>query len=97
MIPLDEKILELMTKMYGEMQNGFKELREGQVKLKKDVNSLGNQVAKIENDLKPKVEAALDGYRIVYDKLEILENKVDKLAETVKSHDVKIEVIRGIK
>lgn len=108
---MEEKIFAMMEKMYSEMQNGFKELREGQDGLEKRMNkfekgmnkfekgqtSLIKQVAQIENDLKPKVEAALDGYKVVYEKLEVLENKVDKLAETVESHDVKIEVIRKAK
>lgn len=101
---MEEKIYELMTKMYGEMQNGFTEVNKKLGVLETDVSgqkevqtSLVKQVAKIENDLKPKIEAALDGYKVVYEKLEVLENKVDKLAETVESHDVKIEVIRKAK
>lgn len=101
---MEEKIYELMTKMYSEMQNGFTEVNKKLGVLETDVSgqkevqtSLVKQVAKIENDLKPKIEAALDGYKVVYEKLEVLENKVDKLAETVESHDVKIEVIRKVK
>ena len=101
MIPLEEKVFELMEKMYSGMQNGFKELRgdTNQLKeeLKNDIKSVKTGQIRFENDLKPKVEAALDGYRLVYEKLEVLENKVDKLAATVESHDVKIEVIRGVK
>ena len=97
---MEEKIFGFMEKMYSEIQElrkGQDKLTVGQEKLENDIKTLGNQVAQIENDLKPKIEVALDGYKVVYEKLEIIENKVDKLATTVESHDVKIEVIRGVK
>lgn len=104
MIPLEQKFFDFMEKMYSEMQKGFvelkgdiKELKEGQGKLEERQSNLEKQVAQIENDLKPKVEAALDGYRVVYEKLEILETKVDTLTETVANHDVEIQVIRKAK
>ncbi|MDT3701013.1 MAG: hypothetical protein RO469_16520 [Thermincola sp.] len=108
---MEQKIFELMEKMYREMQNvrnemdnGFSEVNNRLSVLESDVlglkqgqTSLVKQVAQIENNLKPKVEAALDGYKVVYEKLEVIENKVDKLAETVENHDVKIEGIRKAK
>lgn len=104
MIHLDEKIIELITKMYSEMQKGFTEvnkrlgnLEEGQGKLEEDVKILGKQVTQIENELKPKVEAALDGYKVVYKKLDEIDNKVDKLGEIIENHDVKIELIKSAK
>lgn len=86
-----------MEKMYGEMQKGFTEVNKRLGKLEEGQDKLGNQVAKIENDLKPKIEVALDGYKVVYEKLENLENKVDQLAKTVEGHDVKIEAIKRAK
>lgn len=101
MIPLEEKIYELMEKMYGQMQNGFKELRSemqnGFRELRGDINRLEEGQVKLENELKEAKSALFDGYKQTYEKLEDLENKVDKLAATVESHDVKIEVIRGVK
>lgn len=104
MIPLEQKIFEFMEKLYSEMQNGFAtvnsrldNLEEGQVRLEERQSNLENQFFRFENDLKPKVEAALDGYKYVSDKLEILETKVDKLTEIVADHDVEIQVIRKAK
>jgi phage-related minor tail protein len=87
---LEEKVLNLIEKMYSEMQQGFKELKDEQKRL-------GNQMTKIENDLKPKIEAALDGYGVIYEKIGVIENKVAEIAEIVKNHDVAIEVIRRAK
>lgn len=94
---MEQKIFELMEKMYGEMQKGFTEVNKRLGKLEEGQDKLGNQVAKIENELKPKIEVALDGYKVVYEKLENLENKVDQLAKTVEGHDVKIEAIKRAK
>jgi tetrahydromethanopterin S-methyltransferase subunit G len=86
MILLEEKIFNLMEKMYGEMQKGFNNLRSemqhGFTETNKRLDNLEErqgklekQAAQIENDLKPKIEAALDGYNLVYEKLEVLEKK----------------------
>ncbi|MFZ3172899.1 MAG: hypothetical protein WA118_13095 [Carboxydocellales bacterium] len=74
-----------MTKMYNEMQKGFTDLRENQAKLEKDFRE--GQV-KLENELKEAKETLFDGYKHTCEKLEVLENKVDKLTTTVESHDV---------
>lgn len=91
-----------MEKMYREIM-GIKEgqlkLEKGQEELRNDVSSLkdGQQklekgLLKLELDLKPKIDAALDGYLLAFEKLRIIENKVDKLTETVESHDIKLAV-----
>lgn len=65
------------------------------VNLENKFDTLGSQVIKLENDLKPKIEAGLDGYKVVYEKLELVEDKVDHLTDIVKSHDIEIKVIKG--
>ncbi|MDX9871812.1 MAG: hypothetical protein RBT41_05300 [Clostridia bacterium] len=100
----EDKILNLMEKMYGEMQKGFTELRgditdlkSGQTKLESRMDKLDGRMIIFENDLKPKVEAALDGYKSNTDRLDRIENKVDKLTEIVIGHDVAIEVLKRAK
>ena len=41
-----------------------------------EIKTVNNQVIRIENDLKPKVETALEGYKIIYEKLDSLDKKV---------------------
>lgn len=101
---MEEKVLELIEKMYCEMNKGFSELGSRQEKLENQMIGLENQMVGLEkqmvgleNGLKPKIEAALDGYNALYEKVEIIENKVDNLTEIVKGHDVAIDVLRRAK
>ncbi len=85
---MEEKIFELMEKMYSGLMGEISSVKQ-------EVKTLGNQVARLENDLKPKVEAALDGYKIVFEKLNTLESKVDNINEKVEKQEVEIKVIKG--
>lgn len=101
---LEEKIYELITKLYNEMQNGFSNIRgdinnmQGDItNMKGDIMDLRKGQVRLENELKENKTALYDGYKQVNERLDALEQKVDKLTVTVESHDVKIEVIRGAK
>ncbi|MCH4199227.1 MAG: hypothetical protein LKF87_04030 [Clostridium tyrobutyricum] len=76
----DDKMFELMTKMYAEMQKGFKGVNER-------IDGLENKVDKtnitIENDIKPKIEALFDGYKQNSDKLDRIEKQVSKHDEFI--------------
>ena len=76
---MEDKIFDLIEKMYSDLKN--------------EIKTVGNQVAKIENDLKPKVETALEGYTVVYEKLDILESKIDNINSKVEKQEVEIRVI----
>lgn len=78
---MEDKIFDLIEKMYSD--------------LKSEIKTVGNQVAKIENDLKPKVETALEGYTVVYEKLNILESKIDNINSKVEKQEFEIRVIKG--
>jgi len=80
---VEDKIFDLLEKMYSDLKN--------------EIRTVGNQVAKIENDLKPKVETALEGYSVVYEKLSMLESKVDNINSKVEKQEVEIRVIKGDK
>ncbi|MBR9648687.1 hypothetical protein [Clostridium tyrobutyricum] len=75
-----DKMFDLMTKMYAEMQNGFKGVNER-------IDGLENKVDKtnitIENDIKPKIEALFDGYKQNSDKLDRIEKQVSKHDEFI--------------
>lgn len=87
---MEEKTFDLLTKMYSEFSRKFEEV-------KSDVQKVSNQVVKLENDLKPKVEVALEGYQAVSEKLATLEDKIDNLTLKVESQDVQITVLKGSK
>jgi len=89
---LEDKIFELLTKMYSEMTEQFKEINN-----KLDNKADKSDIVRMENDLKPKVDAALEGYKVVYEKLTTLEEKVDIINSRVEKQDVEIRVIKGVK
>ena len=93
-LTMNDKMFGLMEKMYSEMQNGFKELRG---ELKEGLQRLEKGQVKLENELKEAKDILFDGYKQNYEKLEVLENKVDKLATTIERHDIEIKVIRTAK
>jgi hypothetical protein len=51
--------------------------------LQSEVKTIGNQIVKLENDLKPKIEAALDGYKQNTDILERIEKEVTRQDEII--------------
>lgn len=88
----NEQLFEFMTKMYGdlngkidsiygEMQEGFKEVKQS--------------IVRLEDKMDTNHKVLHDGYKLTYEKLTTLEDKVDKLDEKVEKQDVEIRVIRG--
>ncbi|QQY79234.1 hypothetical protein EDD65_10630 [Keratinibaculum paraultunense] len=79
----NEQLFEFMTKMYGEMQEGFKEVKQ--------------DIVRLENKMDVNHKALYDGYKLTYEKLITLEEKVDKIENKVEKQDVEIRVIKGAK
>ena len=72
----NDKLFELMTKMYSEMQEGFKEVRDR-------LGGVEKTVIHIENDHGKKLEALFDGYKQNSDKLDRIEEEVSKHEEII--------------
>lgn len=87
---MEDKSFELLTKMYSEMKEQFAAVNgrisaiDGRIDtLQSEVKTISNQVIRFENDLKPKVEAALDGYKQHADILERIEKEVTRQDEII--------------
>lgn len=65
----NEKLFELMEKMYGEMQKGFKKV-DGRL------TNVENTVTRIEYDHGQKLEALFDGYKQNTETLNRIEDQV---------------------
>ena len=65
---MEDKMFELMTKMYSEFSEFRKETNDRFGNLDSEVKGLRGDVVRIENDLSKKVDATLDGYQQVYEK-----------------------------
>jgi hypothetical protein len=95
-----------MDSMKTEMQTGFKGLRDGQEELRVEVKKT-NMV--IENEIKPKIDALFDGYKLTYEKTTNVETDIKKINNNLKvlvqeefqiksdlvSVKEKLEVIKG--
>lgn len=86
----NEKIFELMTKMYAEMQEGFNKVNkkidglENEVSnLKSETSVIKNTVLKIENEHGKKLEALFDGYKQNSEQLSDIKNEVAKHEEVI--------------
>ena len=83
----NQELFELMTKMYSEMQVGFKEVRSEVNEVRSEVNEVRNEVkktnTKIDHEVMPKIDALFDGYKQNSNKLDRIEEEVAKHEEII--------------
>jgi predicted nucleic acid-binding Zn-ribbon protein len=79
----EDKIFEFLTRLYAEMQKGFKEVNGRIDKLEDEVKEVKKTVLKIEQDHGQKLEALFDGYKQNYEKLCRIEEEVSKHEEFI--------------
>lgn len=87
---MDDKVFELLEKMYADLSGKLDEVNK-----KLDQKADKNDIVRLENELKPKVELALEGYQQVYEKLQEHDTRFDSLDSKVQKQDVEIRVIKG--
>lgn len=88
---MEDKMFELVTKMYNE----FSEFRKDMNEFKKDMNEFRKETKKDIIRLENIVDALFDGYKQTFEKLTVVEKKVDDLSAKVEKQDVEITVIKG--
>jgi len=93
---MDDKVFNLLEKMYGELTTKIdglsNEMKEGFTKVDSRLTKIEST---IENDIKPDIKLALQGFIDTNEKLTSLEEKIDTLSDKVDHHDIKIQVIEG--
>ena len=77
---MDEKIFDLMEKMYTEFSKRFDNMENDIKGLKTDVVKINS---KIEHDLMPKITVLFDGYKQNSEKLDRIEKEVSKHDEII--------------
>lgn len=92
---MENKMFELLTRMYNEFSNRFDRVEKNISGLKEDVTGLKEDVIRIENKLDSSTKALFDGYMQTHERLGILEKKVDELSGKFDRHEVEIKVIKG--
>ena len=75
----DDKLFELVTKMYGEMQQEFRDVKERLGGVEGRVRRVEGRIIDIENDHGRKLDALFDGYKQNSESLVRVEEKIDNL------------------
>lgn len=96
---MEDKVFDLLEKVYIELQNTKTEFKSDIEDIKGDLNSINNRLTKIEIKMENEVKNKLD---LLYEpqvdtniRLDSLDKKMDELTEKVDQHDLKIKVIEG--
>lgn len=89
---MDEKMFELFEKMYLEIQD-----MKLNMATKEDISKVEQKLVVLENKMDENHKALYDGYKLTYEKLEVLEEVVSEISKNVEKQDVEIRVIRGAK
>lgn len=91
---MDEKMFDLLEKMYIEVQD-----IKSNMACKKDLDNvhdeLKHNMVQMENKMDENNKALYDGYKLSYEKLESLKRKVNKVDKNVREQDLEIKVIKG--
>ena len=85
---MEDKMFELVTKMYNEFSEFRKDMNEFRKETKKDI-------IRLENIVDTNSKALFDGYKQTFEKLTAVEKKVDDISAKVEKQDVEITVIKG--
>lgn len=87
---MEDKMFDLMSKIYSEMKQGFtavdkrfEHVEKRLDNIESEIKDLKKDVIRLENDLKPKVEAALDGYKQHTAILDRIEKEVSRQDEII--------------
>lgn len=94
---MEDKSFVLLSKMYSEIMQKFDNMNQqfDIINRKLDEKADKTDIVRLENELKPKIEALFDGYKQHDMKLEAIEKKLDNLTDKLDRHDIKIQVIEG--
>jgi hypothetical protein len=65
--------------------------------LSKVEQGLKHHIVRLEDKIDQNNKALYDGYKLTYEKLEVLEEKVNEISKNVEKQDVEIRVIRSAK
>ena len=82
---MEDKTFDLLTQMYSE----FKDFR------KETDNRFTKLEIVIENEIKPDIKASLEGYNLVFEKLQEQDKKLDSIEKKLERQELELTVIKG--
>lgn len=89
---MDEKIFDLLEKMYIEMQN----MKENMA-TKQDMAEIKENMVRFENKVDENLKALYDGYKQSIEKITEIEEKLDKLTYKVENQEITLQVLKSVK
>ena len=79
----NEQLFEFMRKMYSDV-NGKIDNMDREMQEVKENMATKHDIARLENKMDTNHKALYDGYKLTYEKLTMLEEKVDKIDKKLK-------------
>ena len=79
----NEKMFDLMSKIYSELQENKKEMQEGFSSVNDRLDKVENTITNIEHNHGQKLEALFDGYTQNSQQLDSIDEKLDTLQKSV--------------
>jgi predicted nucleic acid-binding Zn-ribbon protein len=70
---------------------------EANMSTKNDIAKIHQILVVLENKMDENHKALYDGYKLTYEKLGVLEERVNEIDKKLERHDVEIRVIKGVK
>ena len=94
---MDEKIFNLLESMYSDLTNKIDNMGK-ELKELRDNSATKHDLVRLENKMDHNHKVLYDGYNLTYEKLEVLEEKVNEIDKKVEIvQDVEIRVIKSVK
>lgn len=87
---MEDKVFELITKMYSEMKEQFEAIND-----KIDKKAEMSDIVRLENDHGKKLDALLDGYKQLSEGQEEIKSQLSFLTSNLEKQEVEIKVIKG--
>lgn len=92
---MDERIFNLLETMYSDLTNKIDNMGK-ELKELRDNSATKHDLVRIENKMDQNHKALYDGYKLTYERLEVLEEKINEIDKKVERQDVEIRVIKSI-
>lgn len=96
---MEDKTFELLSQMYSEFTGKFNNLESRFDNLEGKFDKLENRQTKvelvIENDIKPTLQALLEGYHMVYEKQQEHDSRFDSIESKLERHDMEIKLVKA--
>ena len=93
---MKDESFELLTKLYAEFSSFKKNTGDQLTALSEEMSVIRKSQINIETVEVPKVDAALDGYKQVYEKLLDHDQRFDAIEDKIQTQDVRIGTLKKV-